>query len=259
MKNLIKYSRLQFGIALIAFGIQHFIVGSFTIGSAPPWPTSVPGGLLWAYLSGLFLFLTGTMLLINKTATPFLMITGMMIFIWAFVRDLPIFIPHPVYDGFLTSIGEALAMTGCSFIVANSIIKENKPYEGFSFFIWMEKIVPVGSIFIGAFLLICGVQHFILTEYCQSLVPTWIPGSLFWTYFAGVALITCGIGLMWWRVRKVAAFCSGLMVFIWMLILHSLRVARNIHDVNEWSSLLETISLSAALFVLACSTKKSSA
>jgi uncharacterized membrane protein len=259
MRNLTKYGRLQFAIALIGFGIQHIIVQRFTMGESSSWPASVSGGIVWAYLSGLFLVFTGTMLLLNKNATPSLMIAGTMIFLWAFIRDLPAFIMHPVYDWELSRMGEALAMAGCCFVVANSFILESKPFKRGSFLFWLAKLMLAGPICIAIFLLICGAQHFILTQYVQTLVPSWIPGALFWTYLAGVALIFGGIGLIWPRTRRVAALWSGLMIFIWMAILHTPRVAHSMHNTDEWNSLLETMTLSGALFVLAFSTKKESA
>ncbi len=258
MKNFARYGCIQFGLALIAFGIQHFMVREFTIGEPRPWSPSITWGFLWAYLSGLLLIFTGAMLLFNKNAAPFLMITGIMIFLWGFVRDLPPFFTHPVFDASVTRMGEALAMTGSCFIIA-SFLNLSNTYSGGSFVLWIKKLMPVGPVFIGIFLIICGTQHFTLTKFVQTLVPAWIRYSLFFTYVAGVALIMAGIGLMLPRMRKIAAFWSGLMIFIWMLILHSPRVARNIHDTDEWISLLETIAFSAALFVLAFSKKKEGA
>jgi uncharacterized membrane protein len=245
MSKLATYARLQFAIALIAFGVQHIIRQRFTIGESSSWPALIPGGIVWAYLSGVFVILTGTMVMLNKNASPFLMVTGLMIFVWAFVRDLPAFFMHPAYDASLTRLGEALAMTGSVFIVANELANQKKSL--------IYKLMPLGPVFLGVFLFICGTQHFTLAKYVKTLVPSWIPGNLYWTYFAGAALIAGGIGLMWAKSRRLAAFWSGLMIFIWMLIIHAPRVIHSINDADEWNSLLQTIALSAALFVLAFS------
>jgi len=248
MSKLATYARLQFAIALIAFGVQHIIRQRFTMGESSSWPASIPGGITWAYLSGLFVILTGTMVLLNKNASIFLIVTGLMIFVWAFVRDLPNFFMHPAYDASLTRLGEALAMTGSVFIVANEFTKSKRS--------WMNKLLLLGPVFLGIFLFICGTQHFTLAKYVKTLVPSWIPGNLYWTYFAGLALIAGGVGLIWPKSRRLAAFWSGLMIFIWMLIIHAPRVIHSIQDADEWNSLLQTMALSAALFILASSKKK---
>jgi uncharacterized membrane protein len=247
MSKLSTYPRLQFAIALIAYGVQHIIRQRFTMGESSSWPALIPGGITWAYLSGVFVILTGTMVLLNKNASPLLVVTGLMIFIWAFVRDLPYFCMHAAYDASLTRLGEALAMTGSVLIVANESAKAKRS--------WMNKLMFVGPIFVGIFLFICGTQHFTLAKYVKTLVPSWIPGNLYWTYFAGLALIAGGIGLMWQKSRRLAAFWSGLMIFIWMLIIHAPHVVHSINDADEWNSLLQTMALSAALFILAFSKK----
>ena len=44
-------------------------------------------------------------------------------------------------------------------------------------------------------MLLGGIQHFRSVEFVVTLVPSWVPGGgLFWTYFAGVALIVGGAG-----------------------------------------------------------------
>ena len=53
----------------------------------------------------------------------------------------------------------------------------------------------VGRVCLELFMLLGGIQHFRSVEFVGTLVPSWVPGGgLFWTYFAGVALIVGGAG-----------------------------------------------------------------
>jgi uncharacterized membrane protein len=104
-------------------------------------------------------------------------------------------------------------------------------------------------------MILCGIQHFIWVEFVTSLVPAWIPGALFWTYFAGVALIAGGSGLMVPWTAPLAGTLSGLMVFIWFLILHIPRAmaADPGNARNEWIAVFEALAVSGLAFVVALS------
>jgi uncharacterized membrane protein len=54
----------------------------------------------------------------------------------------------------------------------------------------------VGRVCLAAFLISSGVQHFLFAPFVVTLVPAWVPAPLFWSYFAGVALIAGGVGLL---------------------------------------------------------------
>ena len=96
---------------------------------------------------------------------------------------------------------------------------------------------------------ICGIEHFLYGPGVATLVPDWIPGHLFWTYFAAVALIAGGAGLIFNVKKRLAALLSCIMIFIWALILHAPRVV-TMRTGNETTSFFQTLALSGALLVL---------
>jgi uncharacterized membrane protein YphA (DoxX/SURF4 family) len=98
-----------------------------------------------------------------------------------------------------------------------------------------------------------GYTHFLYPEFVATLVPAWIPGHLFWTYFAGVALIAAGVGMIVGVKARLAALMLGLMIFSWFIVLH---IPRAIADPrsglgNEVSSVFEALAFSGIAFMLA--------
>ena len=110
----------------------------------------------------------------------------------------------------------------------------------------------MGRIFYSIMLVIFGFEHFLYAEGVRQLVPAWIPGDLFWTYFAAVALIGAGISILFRIKVKPISLLLGIMVFIWFLILHIPRavVAPATDMGNELSSVFESLGVSGIAFVI---------
>ena len=56
-----------------------------------------------------------------------------------------------------------------------------------------KLLLILGRIFFSIMLIVFGIDHFLYTEGVAKLVPGWIPGPVFWTYFGAVALIGSGV------------------------------------------------------------------
>ena len=84
-------------------------------------------------------------------------------------------------------------------------------------------------------------------------VPTWIPGPLFWVYFAGVALIGAGVGILFKiKIQSIAAL-AGLMMLLWVLMLHIPRVVVSpaVYLSSEIVSAFLAFAYSGIAFVIA--------
>jgi len=114
----------------------------------------------------------------------------------------------------------------------------------------------VARVCLGAFLISSGIQHFLFVPFVATLVPAWIPGPRFWTYFAGVALIAGGAGLILPWTARLAGSLSGLMIFLWFVMLHiprALAASDAASRRNEWTAVFEALAMSGIAFVLAAS------
>lgn len=243
--------RAFFAVGLMGLAAEHFVFGEFVTGRAPPWPEGVPGGAVWAGATGVALIVLGLGILSGgRWARPAAIVTAVVIFLWAFVRQVPVVAADSFLSGTWTTAGKALTFTGGALAIAGAAPAVLDRATSLSRFVnYRMEFVRVGAACLGLFMVITGIQHFIFTEFVASLIPPWFPGdSVFWTYFAGVALIAGGIGLNVPWTSRLAAYLSGLMIFSWFWIVH---VPRTFFSVSDGLAVFEALAFAGLAFVLA--------
>jgi hypothetical protein len=107
-------------------------------------------------------------------------------------------------------------------------------------------------------IIIFGSYHFLFIKEASTLVPSWIPRHMFWTYLGGIALIGSGVAIILNIKRRLAATLLGTMIFIWFIILHFPRVmASSPADLgDEVTSAFLALAYSGTAFVIAGAAKK---
>jgi uncharacterized membrane protein YphA (DoxX/SURF4 family) len=113
------------------------------------------------------------------------------------------------------------------------------------------RLEPWGPALLAAFLIVCGMQHFVYRDFVTGMVPAWMPGQRFWTYFTGVALMAGGAGLLVLRTARLAASLSALMIFLWVLMLHVPRALAGPNHANETAGVFEALGLSGVALLVA--------
>lgn len=254
MNTLVPIGRIFFATGLIAFGVMHFIYGDFVAGRAPAWPESMPGRIAWAYVSGGILIAAGAAIISGKIARTAAITAGTMIFLWALVRNIPIALADTGLGGDWTRLGKSLVFFGGAYAVAGSFPRTRGAGAFVEIISSRDSLLLVGRLTLGLFMILCGIQHFLFVEFVASLVPSWIPGANFWTYFAGIALMAGGAGLILPQTVRLAGGLSGLMIFLWVIMLHIPRAVAAVEASdgrNEWTSVFEALALSGLAVLLA--------
>lgn len=256
MENLIKAGRAFYGIGIAGLGVQQFIYADFRPVILPQWPSPIPGLIVWAYLTGVCLVIAGGVIIFAKTARSMSLILGIafLLFFLVFHVTYQLFLsPYSFHLGLWTDPLKELAFSGGAFVIAGSY-PEEKLYTGqTSSKRFLDKLIPVGPVFFSITMIIFGIDHFIYTEFVATLVPAWIPGHIFWTYFAAVALIGSGVCIILRIKVRLVALLLGLMLFIWLLILHIPRAVADPRGTrgNEVTSVFEALAFSGIAFVIA--------
>ncbi len=225
--------------AFMAFGIQHFIFQAFVTVRPPAWPSGLPGEQAVAFVTGILIFSSGLAILMRK-GWQFPFYAGVVVLLWSGVRNLYVLITQLDYGTILTCTNKALTIGGAGLAMA-ALMNSKRGLLG--------KAVSLEKYFVGIFLFTAGLQHFIFADFVKFLVPSWIPGQLFWAYFAGVALIAGGLGIITGIRVQLASMLSGWMVFAWVLVLHLPR-AFEFNNANEWTAVAEATLVSGILFVI---------
>jgi uncharacterized membrane protein len=239
--RLAPLGRTFFAVGLIAFAVLQVVYGDFIPGRAPAWPATLPGRVIWIDAAAALFIACGLAMIANQRVREAGIVTAALIFVWAFLRNIPPALADHIYGGAWTNLGKGLALSGGALAVAGSVPPRRPAF------------LLLGRAGLGTFLMSSGIQHFLFVPFVATLVPSWIPGPVFWTYFAGVALIAGGLGMMVPPTVRWAALLSGVMIFLWVVMLHVPRALAAAADNgrNEWTGVFEALALSGIAFVLA--------
>jgi uncharacterized membrane protein len=242
MDWLVSFGRVCYGIAIVAFGLEHLYTASFVTRVVPWWPRWILTPALSAYLVGILLIAAGAAILLRIRPFIVALLLGTALLASVVVLYGPLVAADPHLGATATNVLKALALSGGAFAIARTFTN-----PGYPTLLW------IGRAFFGIFLFICGIEHFLFVPFVKTLVPTWMPGSgEFWTYFAGVALMAGGAGLVVPKVARLAALLSGAMIFAWVFMVHIPRaMAAKPGDLNELTAVFEAIAMSGIGFVLA--------
>jgi uncharacterized membrane protein YphA (DoxX/SURF4 family) len=246
----IKAGQLFFGIALIGFSVQQFMYGVFRPIIIPSWPHWIPGEIYYEYTASILMIVMGIGIVFFKKPRNLLIFLGIFILLIFTLIQLPYRFLADLHNlGEWTNTFKALASAGGAFILAAALPNGNS-HTNRSL---NSLMLPLGKVFFSVFLIFCGIEHFIYTDFVASLVPSWIPWHRFWTFFAAIALIGAGLAIILGISRRQIAILLGIMLFLWLIILH---IPRAIADPasgngNEWSSVFEALAFSGFAFVLA--------
>jgi uncharacterized membrane protein len=257
MYKLTTLGRFFIAVAMVAFGALHFVYLDFVTRVTPKLPAWIPARTFLACVFGALLLSAGVAIMFEKAARPVALLLGAIISSFALLHLPPVITAPllPFKGGLWTAAGKALALSGGSFLVAGALpVKLDSPANALAKALRaLARFIPLGRFFLAAFLILSGIEHFIYVELVTRLVPSWIPGGVFWTYFAGVALIAGGAGMCIPLTFRPAAAGAGLMIFTWAVILHIPRAVTmtTMRDPNETTAVFEALAFSGVAFMVA--------
>ena len=237
------------GLATAASGVLQLATGDFVrlVRKLPAW---VPAPSAWAYVSGIVLILIGLAILSGRRTRLAASVLAALIVLVVMLLYTPAVASNP-WAGFMwTAPLKAFALVGGAVILAAR--GPDEPTETSTLVRTTAKVEPLAAVFLSAFLVVCGMQHFAYRNFVATLVPSWVPGGqMFWTYFAGVALIAGGAGILVPRTARLAALLSALMIFLWVPMVHIPRALFDPGTAGETAGVFEALAISGVALLVA--------
>lgn len=83
----------------------------------------------------------------------------------------------------------------------------------------IDRAVVFGPLFFAMPTAVFGADHFVFTQTVAAIMPSWIPGHLFWVYFVGVALVAASLSIVTKQYSVLAATLLSAMLFLFVLLL----------------------------------------
>jgi uncharacterized membrane protein len=250
----LSLGRSFFGVATVASGVLQLVTGDF-VRLVPKLPAWVPAPSAWAYAVGVVLVVTGLAIVSGRMARTAAALVGAMIFVMVVFLYPPSMVANPLIDrpllrGFMwTNPLKSLALLGGAAILVGRTPDDGRVLAPLIRVI--GRLEPFGALLMAVFLIVCGMQHFVYSDFVTLLVPSWIPGRRFWTYFTGVALIAGGAGMLVPRTARLAASLSALMIFLWVLLLHIPLAFAGPRHAFETAGVFEALALSGVALMVA--------
>jgi hypothetical protein len=219
---------------------QNFLGGLFAL------PPSLPLYIVWVYLtSGVFIIAAAGIFLKVQQQLAAAM-AGSFFFLLFLFLHLPRLIANIHNPVQWTVTFEVLALGSGAFVIAYFL--SNGTYGRPE---WIKTINTIGIAgrYLFAFsLVIFAIQHIMYEPYIESLIPSWMPVPVLWSWLVIAGFLLGAFSLIT-RIRLyLAATLLGSMFLLWVLILHAPRAISKLTIEAEWTSLCIALAVSGIAF-----------
>jgi uncharacterized membrane protein len=113
------------------------------------------------------------------------------------------------------------------------------------------KILVLGPVFEAVALAMFAAEHFTAARDLAGIVPKWLPGPLFWTYFFGVALAAAAVSFLVWRCVRWSAMLLALFFLLVVATVDLPGLPKNMHDRFFWILTVRETCFAGGAMVLA--------
>jgi uncharacterized membrane protein len=113
------------------------------------------------------------------------------------------------------------------------------------------RILVLGPVFEAVALTIFAAEHFLAARDLMGIVPSWLPGPLFWTYFVGAALLSAAVSFIAWRYVQWAALLLALLFLIIVVTIDLPNLPKHLHERLFWTLTVRESAFAGGAMVLA--------
>ena len=113
------------------------------------------------------------------------------------------------------------------------------------------RVLVLGPVFEAVALAIFATEHFLAARDLSGIVPRWLLGPLFWTYFVGAALLAAAISFIAWRCVRWSASLLALLFLIIVATIDLPNLPGHTHERLFWTLTVRETCFAGGAMVLA--------
>ncbi len=114
-----------------------------------------------------------------------------------------------------------------------------------------DKLLGLGRVFFAVPLAVFGAEHLAGAKLIMQIVPRWMPGRIFWTYFVGLALIAAAISILLMKHVRLSASLLAILFFLFVLMIHLPNAIANPTTRIFWAVTLRDFSFAGGALCVA--------
>ncbi len=115
----------------------------------------------------------------------------------------------------------------------------------------LDKIVALRNVCFAVPLAVFGALHLFGPQFVKGLVPSYMPGRMFWVYFVGCALIAASLSIATQIGVRWSGLLVGIMMFLFVAMLYLPSGLRHLHARITWTIVFRESSFGGAGWLLA--------
>jgi uncharacterized membrane protein len=215
---------------LIAAGVFCLIHGDFAMAWQPV-PAWVPArtALAWA-TAALELALGAGLLAARTRPTASRVLFGFML-VWWLLLDVPALVAAPLVEGNWLELGMLATPLAAGWVLAGA--------------------TRGPRLLLGLALIPIGLSHFFYLRITVGMVPRWLPHHTAWAVLTGAGHLAAGLGILAGVLPRLAAQAEAGMLTIFTLLVWVPAVVAAPGSRSNWSELLTSWIVGAAVWVVA--------
>ena len=227
--------RPLYALGLVALGILDLIYRDTVMWKVLP--RTAPAPAVLAMVSGVLLIAVGAGLLAPRYRVEATRVLVAFLLIWDVVIGIPPVVTSPTVEVTWLILGMMTIVLVAAWILTG------------------RAHLRAARTIVGLCLIPVGLSHFFYLHTTIDLVPTWMPVRAFWAYLVGAAHIAAGLGILLGVLPRLAAMLEAgmLMSFAILVWVQRVVVSPGVHF--NWTELLGTWAIGAAVWVVADATK----
>lgn len=227
-----KLGRPLFATGVIALGILDLVYRDTIMWKVLP--PNAPARAPLAVLAGLLLLAAGAGLLSTRFEGTAARILLLVLLLWDLLIGIPPVVSSPGMEVFWLIFGMMTIVAVAAGILAGQAVP-----------------LRTARIIVGLALIPVGLSHFFYLKTTLDLVPAWMPARLFIVYLVGAAHIAAGLGVLFGVLPRLAALLEAGMLISFSGLVWVPRVITSPGVHFNWTELLGTWVIGAAMWVVA--------